>query len=100
MAERLLRAEEVAMLLGSSLKSLNNWYMFKKQNPDNEYSKMIPDFRQDGERQTRYWTQSDVWKLLEFKNSIPKGRNGIMGCVTQKYYYKQREALAKHDQKE
>lgn len=90
--ERLLRLEEVAILIGSSGKSINNWYMFRKQNPDNEYAKMLPDFIQQGARQTRYWKESDVWKLIEFKQSIPQGRNGIMGCITQKYYHKEGEA--------
>lgn len=87
--ERLLRLEEVAILIGSSGKSINNWYMFRKQNPDNEYAKMLPDFIQQGARQTRYWKESDVWKLINFKQSIPQGRNGIMGCITQKYYHKE-----------
>ena len=87
--ERLLKLEEVAILIDSSGKSINNWYMFKKANPDNEYAKMLPEFVQEGPRQTRYWKESDIWKLLEFKKSIPQGRNGVMGCITQKYYRKE-----------
>lgn len=89
--DRLLRLEEVAILIGSSGKSINNWYWFKRENPDNEYAKMLPDFIQDGNRQTRYWKQSDVWKLIEFKKVLPRGRNGILGSVTQKYYHKKGE---------
>lgn len=84
--ERLLKLEEVAVIIGSSFKSINNWYAFKRANPDNEYAKMLPDFIQNGERQTRYWREGDLWRLIEFKQSIPQGRNGIMGCITQKYY--------------
>lgn len=86
--DRLLRLEEVAILIGSSGKSINNWYMFKKQYPDNAYAKILPDFIQEGERQTRYWKESDIWKLIKFKGSIPQGRNGVMGSITQKYYHK------------
>ena len=86
--ERLLKVEEVAILIGSSGKTINNWYWFKRENPKNEYVKLLPDFIQYGPRQTRYWKESDVWKLLEFKKTIPQGRNGIMGSVTQKYYHK------------
>lgn len=86
--ERLLKLEEVALRVDVSFKTINNWYMFRKQNPDNEYAKMLPDFIQNGARQTRYWRESDIWKLIEFKQAIPQGRNGIMGDITQKYYRK------------
>ena len=89
LTERLLKLEEVAILIGSSGKSINNWYWFKRENPDNEYAQMLPDYVQYGPRQTRYWRESDIWKLIKFKQSIPQGRNGIMGSVTQKYYHKE-----------
>lgn len=95
--DRLLKLEEVAVLIGSSFKSINNWYMFKRANPDNEYAKMLPDFIQHGARQTRYWRESDLWKLIQFKNAIPQGRNGIMGCVTQKYYKVRRNNEKRED---
>ena len=81
-----LKIYEVAMLVGVSYRTIENWYMWKRKNPEHELAKLIPNFHQDGERQTRYWKQSDIPKLIEFKNSIPHGRNGILGSVTQKYY--------------
>jgi len=87
--EDLLKIEEVAVLIGSSCKSINNWYWFRRENPDNEYAKMLPDYIQQGARQTRYWKKSDLWKLIEFKKAIPQGRNGIMGSVTQRYYHRE-----------
>ena len=89
--ERLLRLEELAIVIGCSGKSINNWYMFKKANPDNEFAKMLPDFIQYGLRQTRYWRESDVWKLIKFRQAIPQGRGGVMGSITQKYYRKNKE---------
>lgn len=86
--ERLLKIEEVALLVGCSCKTINNWYAWKKTNPDNELVKLLPDFTQSGQRQTRYWKQADVYKLIEFKTKIPQGRNGILGSVTQKYLKK------------
>ena len=86
MEDKLLRLEEVAVIIGSSSKSINNWYWFKREDPDNEYAKMLPEYIQKGPRQTRYWRECDIWKLIEFKSSIPQGRNGIMGRITQKYY--------------
>lgn len=91
-SERLLKLEEVAIIVGSSSKSINNWYWFKRENSNNEYAKMLPDYIQEGERQTRYWRESDIWKILEFKNTIPQGRNGIMGSITQKYYHKKEKS--------
>lgn len=86
--EKRLRIEEVAIATGVSTKTLNNWYWFKREHPNNKYARLLPEFEQEGERQTRYWKQSDIWKLMEFKSKIPHGRNGIMGTVTQKYYHK------------
>lgn len=89
--ERLLKLEEVAVIIGSSFKTINNWYMYKKAYPDSEYAQMLPDFVQSGPRQTRYWRESDIWKLLEFKKAIPQGRNGVMGAITQKYLHKEKK---------
>ena len=84
MAERLLKIEEVALLVGVSTQTINIWYRWAKNNPDNDLASYLPKYTQSGSRQTRYWTQSDVWKLIEFSKAIPKGRNGIMGDVTQR----------------
>lgn len=84
-----LRIEEVAMIIGSSVQSINNWYRFKKEHPEHELSNLLPAFEQAGERQTRYWSSDDVWKLIEFKRTIPHGRNGIMGSITQRYCRKE-----------
>ena len=84
MAERLLKIEEVALMLGVSVQTINIWYRWARENPDNELVKLVPKYTQNGSRQTRYWTQSDVWKLLEFSKTIPRGRNGIMGEITQR----------------
>ena len=63
---------------------------YSKEHPENEMSKLLPKFEQAGERQTRYWNADDVWKLIEFKQTIPKGRGGVMGDITQKYYRKEK----------
>lgn len=87
----LLRLEEIALKVGVSFKTINNWYAFKKACPDNEYAQMLPDFIQDGVRQTRYWTNEAVEALIKFKEAIPIGRNGVMGEVTQKYLRKDKQ---------
>lgn len=88
MKNQLLEANEVCALVGCSVYTLNLWYRFKKNNPENEYSKLLPEItRLDGDRK-RYWTSDDVYALIAFKASIPHGRNGVLGSETQKYIYK------------
>ena len=85
MSERLLRAVEVALLLDISVPTLNNWYKFKKNDPENEMCKFLPDPIQKTARQTRYWKESDIPTLIQFKAQIVWGRKGFMGSVTQRY---------------
>lgn len=89
--DTLLKLEEVAILVGVSFKTINTWYAFKRAYPDNEYAQLLPDYIQTGKRQKRFWKKSDIWKLIKFRQSIPKGRNGVLGDITQKYYRKQKE---------
>lgn len=83
--KQLLKIEEVAVLIGVSVQTINIWYRFKRANPDNDYAKMLPDFIQEGARQTRYWYRTDIQKLVDFKRSIPRGCKGNMGMITQRY---------------
>lgn len=84
--QKLLKAEEVAFLVGCSIHTLNLWYRFKKNNPDSEYAKMLPEFIQSAPLQKRYWTQESVDDLIAFQTKLPKGRNGVMGNTSRKYY--------------
>jgi hypothetical protein len=86
MAEKLLRIEEVALLVNSSTQTINNWYRWKALNPNHPLAQKLPNYIQNGARQTRYWKKSDIWSITEFKNSIPHGRGGILGEITQKRY--------------
>lgn len=92
--EKLLRVEEVAVEIGRSIFTINNWYRFKKTHPEDKYAKLLPEFYQlEGERQTRYWRKSDIPKLLAFRDALPKGNNGVMGDVTQRYHKKKQEKV-------
>ena len=84
--DKLLSVQEVAVLIKSSVPTISAWYRWKRLDPNHELAKMLPDFERHGAHRTRYWKYSDIPKLFEFKNAIPQGRNGVMGCVTQKYY--------------
>lgn len=86
--EKKLNINELSLAINVSLNTINYWYRFKKHFPEEELSKELPDFEQEGEKATRYWKQSDVWKLIEFKKKVPHGRNGVMGAITQKYVNK------------
>ena len=84
--ERMIKAQELAMLLDTSVQTITVWYKWKEAHPDHELAKLLPDYtRITGGRRTRYWKYSDVYKLMEFKKSLPKGRGGIMGDTTQMY---------------
>ena len=88
MADKLLNVSEVSMLVGSSIQTISSWYRWKELHPEHELAKLIPNYTRNGNRRTRYWTMDDVWRLVEFKNNIPQGRNGVMGEITQKYVKK------------
>lgn len=84
-----LTAQQVVVMLGISENTLNFWYRFKRENPDNEVAQLLPDYIKDSERSKRYWKRSDLPKLIKFQQALPKGRNGIMGTITQRYYKKE-----------
>lgn len=91
MESNMLNAQQVATLVGVSTPTLNMWYKWKNENPDNEYAKLLPDYVQDGKRGiggTRYWESSSIDAIINFKNVCPKGRNGVRGSVTQRYVKK------------
>lgn len=97
MKEKLLKVEEVAVLVGVSAKTINVWYAWKKMHPEEEMAKLLPDYTQTTTRGTRYWSYSDIWKLAQFKNQVPKGCKGIFGDVTQQYYRKHSTTYNKED---
>lgn len=81
----LLTVQEVAVLIKSSVPTISSWYRWKKAYPNHPFADMLPDFERHGAHRARYWKYSDIPKLIDFKNSIPQGRNGIMGSITQAY---------------
>lgn len=92
MGVHLLNVQEVAVKINSSIQTIGSWYRWKAQNPNHELAKLLPDYTRIGNKNTRYWTEDDIGDLLKFKVSIPQGRNGVMGSVTQKYVKKNKGA--------
>lgn len=85
MINNMLNISEVSTVIGTSTQTISTWYKFKKENPDDELAKLLPEFERIGNRKTRYWKQEDIWKLLKFKSNITYGRYGVMGSVSQRY---------------
>ena len=81
-----LKVEEVAVLVGISVHTLNIWYSYKKQNPNDVNAKKLPKFHMKNVngRLTRLWDYEDIPAIIAYKESIPKGRNGYMGSITNK----------------
>ena len=78
----LLRIEEVAMILGVSVQTLERWYKFKKEHPESEVAQEIPNYIYGatvGSGKTRLWTQEAVFSLVQFKGERKLGRTGKMG---------------------
>lgn len=88
MSERSIKVEELALAVGVSVKTINNWYAFRQAEPEHELAKLLPDFQQDHPRGTRTWKVSDIWRMKDFQSKITAGRNGVMGSITQKYVKK------------
>ena len=91
MEEKRITVAELAVLLDCSVHSIDNWYMWKRKNPNHPLAAMLPDFEKDPITGARYWKQSDAWRIDEFHRALPRGRNGIMGDVTQRTYRKHRK---------
>lgn len=76
-----MKIEQVAMRLGVSVQTLNRWYKYKKQNPEDTLAQGIPQYTliNTSRGRVRFWTEEDVWNLIKFKQSIVSGRAGKMG---------------------
>jgi hypothetical protein len=87
------RAEEVCTRLGIATKTLDNWYLFKRNDPTNEYAKLLPEYIKCKLKglPVRLWKKTDLYKLFEFSYAIPRGRKGAMGSISTKYYHRNKE---------
>lgn len=96
----LITVTELAMLVGCSVQTIGTYYKFKKENPSDEYAKMLPDYIRVGKRQTRYWKKEDAEAIIEFRKKIPQGRNGALGSVTQRYCKPHKKEVAEENTSE
>lgn len=79
----LFTMDETAVAVGVTRQTMYYWYRFKAKEPNNDYAKLLPNPITIGRQ--RFWSKSDINALMRYKKSLPKGRNGVMGCVTQAY---------------
>jgi hypothetical protein len=83
----LITASKVANALDISVKTLTTWYKWYNDpdevKPDN--MPILPDYKQKNPQAPRYWKKSDIKKIKEFKMWLPRGRNGVMGNLTNQY---------------
>lgn len=80
-----LTVYEVSICIGRSAQTIDNWYRWKRENPDDEWANVLPDYIQEGSRQTRFWCGKDIKKLIKFRDNAP---HGTLASVTQRYVNK------------
>ena len=83
-----ITATKISQYLNISVVTLNYWYKWyndsKSVKPkDTPY---LPPYEQANPRAPRYWTEDDLYDLKKFKEWIPKGRGGVMGDCTARYW--------------
>lgn len=79
---------KVAQHLDITVVTLTNWYKWYND-PEQFKPKgmpQLPEYIQEKSRGPKYWKKSDLPKLQKFKEWIPKGRNGLMGSVSSRYW--------------
>ena len=81
----LVPIEYVCYKLGISTQAINLWYRWKQREPEayKNFGHELPEYIQSGPRKKRLWHKADIQKIKEFQKSLPQGRAGILGNVTQ-----------------
>jgi hypothetical protein len=79
-----LKIRELSIKTGLSTHTINKWYAWKRQNPDNPLAKEIPDFEKPKYTSARLWDEEDVDKIIAFKSRVVMGRNGFMAITGKK----------------
>lgn len=100
MEERMIKIGEVAFVLDVNQFTVERWYKFKKENPDNEYAKLLPEptrVKNAKNRWVRMWKESDLALLEQFKNAIVPGTKGFMKSQFIYQYQKEKKDGKKKD---
>lgn len=85
-----LTANKVSQELDITVVTLTNWYAWYNNDeikkPDDVPE--LPQYEQAYERATRYWKEEDIEKIKVFKDWLPRGRGGVMGEQSKKFWGK------------
>lgn len=84
-----LNTMQVCYLLGIHPRTLATWYKYILETPTSELPKDcpgLPPYKQKHSRAPKLWWGNDLHKLYAFQKWLPRGRNGIMGKVNNKYW--------------
>lgn len=83
-----LTASKVSQALDISVITLNNWYAWYMNDEIDKPDDMpeLPKYEQAYERATRYWNEEDIKLIKIFQEWIPRGRGGVMGAQSSKYW--------------
>lgn len=88
---KLLTANQVCNEVGISIFTLNNWYRYKRENPNDDLARILPDYTKEFTTSPRQWRRADIKKLLKFKQTRNLGSKGQMAKTIQKYYKKEKQ---------
>ena len=93
-----LTATKVAQALDISVPTLNNWYRWylDKDIEKPKNTPILPMYTQTSLRGVRYWDSEDLPALKKFKKWIPRGRAGVMGEYTARFWGKRGERAMKN----
>lgn len=86
---KLLTADEVCKELNISIFTLNNWYRYKRENPEDDLAQILPEYTKRTATSPRQWRRGDLKKLTKFKETRKLGSKGQMSKSLQKYYKKE-----------
>lgn len=83
-----LSASKVAQQLDISTYTLTNWYKWQEtcRTPEHDFLPVLPQYQQRSTKGIRYWKQEDIPIIQQFKDSLPKGRGGVMGNYNAKFW--------------
>lgn len=80
-----LTATQAAQRIGKSVYTLKRWYKWFEDLSEVELQKLIkegmpvlPKYETLGNTQWKFWDESDISKLQEFAEWVPKTKNGVM----------------------
>lgn len=101
MEQKLLRVSQVARALEISNATLNNWYEWYQDESFQKPEDMPPlpepivfTHGKDGEPLKvfrRAWKEEDIPVLETFKKWLPRGRVGVMGEFSSRYWRKSKQ---------